>query len=277
MSNPISNNPAGRLPAAYTHGDRGETNDVMDIHAAILREKPEPKEGFEPLNLWMVVMIAGLLFFAGSYLTRYSGGFKPDHFDESHINDPSEIPNLVAAAPDPNQAFKALGGKVFRENCAICHNDAGEGKPGIAPPLAASDWVSTNGIARVTRLILEGGSGPITVSGVEFNVASAAMVGFRATLTDEQIAAVITFLRSSWGNSGDPVKTSEVAAIRAATADRAGKGWTSQELMAIPVSGAATAAPAAPAAELTPDVLKEKLKALPPDTLKALLEELGKK
>jgi mono/diheme cytochrome c family protein len=274
MSNPISNNPSGRLPAAYTHGDRGESNDVMDIHAAVLREQPEPKEGFEPLNLWMVVFIAGLLFFAGSYLTRYSGGFRANHFDETHINDASEIPNLVAAAPDPNQAFKALGGKVFRENCAICHNDAGEGKPGIAPPVAASDWVSTNGIARITRLILEGGSGPITVSGVEFNVASAAMVGFRATLTDEQIAAVITFLRSTWGNSGDAVKPSEVAAIRAATADRAGKGWTIQELMEIPVSGAA---PAAPAAELTPDVLKEKLKALPPDTLKALLEELGKK
>ena len=47
--------------------------------------------------------------------------------------------------------------------------------------------------------------------------------------------------------------------------------------MAIPVSGAAVPAPAAPGTELTPDVLKEKLKALPPDTLKALLEELGKK
>lgn len=276
MSNPLSNNPAAGYPASYSQGDRNETNDVMDIHAAILREKPEPKEGFEPLNLWMVVMIAALLFFAGSYLTRYSGGFKADHFDESHINDPSELPNLVAAPPDPAQAQKALGAKVFRENCAICHNDAGEGKPGIAPQLAASDWISTNGIARVVRLILDGGSGPITVSGIEFNVPAAAMVGFRPTLNDEQIAAVMTYLRASWGNSGDPVKAAEVAAIRAATADRAGKGWLSSELMEIPVSGAAPAPAAAPA-ELTPDALKEKLKALPPETLKALLEELGKK
>ncbi len=274
MSDPLSNNPASRFPAAYVHGDRGETNDVLDIHAAILREQPEPKEGFEPLNLWLVVLIAGLLFFGGSYLTRYSGGFKADHFDENHINDPSELPNLVAAPTDPNEAVKRLGAKVYRENCAICHNDAGEGKPGIAPPVAASDWVSTNGIARIGRLILEGGGGPITVSGVEFNVATAAMVGFRPTLTDAEIAAVITFLRSNWGNAGDPVKAAEVAAIRVATEDRAGKAWTSAELLEIPVGGAPLGA--APV-ELTPEILKEKLKALPPDALKALLEELTKK
>lgn len=139
--------------------------------------------------------------------------------------------------------------------------------------MAASDWISTNGIARVVRLVLDGGSGPITVSGVEFNVASAAMVGFRATLTDDDIAAVLTFLRSSWGNSGDPVKPSEIAAIRADTADRAGKGWTAQELLAMPVGGGGAGAPA----ELTPDQLKDKLKALPPDALKTLLEELNKK
>lgn len=272
MSDPLSNNPAVRLPAAYTHGDRGENNDVMDIHAPILREQPEPREGFEPLSLWVVVLVAGLLFFAGSYLTRYSGGFKADHFDEGHINDASELPNLPVAAADPNEKQRLQGAKVFRDNCAICHNDAGEGKPGIAPPVAASDWVSTNGIARVARLILDGGSGPITVSGVEFNVAAAAMVGFRPILSDDDIAAVITFLRSSWGNKGDPVKAAEVAAIRAATADRAGKPWTSAELMAMPVGGGG----AAPA-ELTPDQLKEKLKTLPPDVLKTLLEEVNKK
>ncbi|NBP24238.1 MAG: hypothetical protein EBU81_06765, partial [Proteobacteria bacterium] len=50
--------------------DRGETHDVTELHAAVLREKPDPVEGFEPVNLWVVAGIAGLLFWGGSYLTQ---------------------------------------------------------------------------------------------------------------------------------------------------------------------------------------------------------------
>ena len=66
--------------------DRGEATDVVDLHAAVLRERPEPVEGREPLNLWLVVLIGVMVFWAGSYLTHYSGGFRADEFSETQIN-----------------------------------------------------------------------------------------------------------------------------------------------------------------------------------------------
>ena len=80
--------------------DRGESTDVVDLHAAVMRERPEPVEGMEPLNLWLVVFIAVLLFWAGSYLTHFSGGFRADEFAESQIN-PTPPPVVGGGADDP--------------------------------------------------------------------------------------------------------------------------------------------------------------------------------
>ncbi len=101
-------------------------------------------------------------------------------------------------------------GKVQYITCAACHGQNGEGGP-IAPPLAGSEWV-TGPVSNLIRIQLRGLQGPITVAGKEYNLpAPMTPLAFQ---TDEQIAAVITFVRNSFGNKASGVTPEQVAALR---------------------------------------------------------------
>lgn len=94
--------------------------------------------------------------------------------------------------------------------CAACHGQSGEGTT-LGPPLAGSEWV--NGPAEnLIRIQLRGMQGPITVKGVEYHF-PAGMPPL-SHQSDEDIAAVLTFVRSSFGNDASAVTPQEVAAIR---------------------------------------------------------------
>lgn len=259
-----------KTPATPGALDRGEATDVVDLHAAILRERPEPVEGSEPLNLWLVVFIAALLFWAGAYLTHFSGGFRADEFNESQINPPPPPGSGGGGAEDPNAKILKLGAQVYN-NCAPCHQANGEGVSGQFPPLAKSDWVLAEGPNRLIRIVLHGIQGPIKVNGSEYNNA---MNAWRDNLSDDEIAAVLSYIRNTWGNKASLVTAAEVKAIRDATATRTAV-WSAADLEAIPVSGGAAPAAGGAPAELTPDALKAALQKLPPDQLKDLLKALG--
>jgi len=250
--------------------DGGEITDVSELHAAVVRERPDPVEGREPLSLWMVVFVAALLFWAGSYLTQYSGGFRADEFSERQIN---PLPPPSEAGPgteDPAAKAAKEGMAVFLAQCAPCHQADGNGVSGQFPPLAGSEWVVAEGPNRIIRIVLNGLSGPIQVKGSDYN---AAMNAFRDSLDDKQIANILTYIRNSWGNKASIVTPAEVAAIRAATKDRT-EAWAAADLLKLPVTGG-EAAPASAAGPTSADALKEALKKLPPDELKALLQGLG--
>jgi mono/diheme cytochrome c family protein len=89
----------------------------------------------------------------------------------------------------------------------------GNGKPGQAPPLAGSEWVTTKGVNRLVHIPLQGLSGPLTVEGKEWSLNMAAM---GVALSDSDLAAVLTYLRSSWGNKAAEVTADDVKKIRAA-------------------------------------------------------------
>jgi mono/diheme cytochrome c family protein len=246
--------------------DEGEQHDVSDIHAALLREQPDPLDGFEPVNLWLVALTGGLLFWGGYYLANFSGRFEANEY--------SEFPRgLVAAAalPEtPEQKLARVGGQVYN-NCAPCHQANGEGVAGQFPPLAGSDWVNVDGNSRLIRLVLHGISGPIVVNGAAYNNA---MNSWKDVLGDTEIAAVLTYVRSSWGNKGGSVTPEEVKAIRAEVASRE-LAWTAEELLKIPTKGGA--APVSAGSAASPEDIKVLLKALPADQLKALLLEMQPK
>ncbi|MFO1458376.1 MAG: cytochrome c [Verrucomicrobiota bacterium] len=247
--------------------DQGELHDVTEIHAALLREQPEPRDGFEPVNLWLVALTGGLLFWGGYYLANFSGRFEGNEYSE-YPHGPS---TAVAAPETPEQKLARLGAQVFN-NCVPCHQATGEGVPGQFPPLAGSDWVNVDGNARIIRIVLNGLSGPVTVNGGAFNNA---MNQFKDLLSDNEVAAVLTYVRNSWGNKGGSVTPDEVKAIRAEVAAR-DVAWTADELLKIPTKGGAAPA-AAPAAAPGVDQLKEFLKALPPDQMKSVLDAVKPK
>ena len=121
--------------------------------------------------------------------------------------------SAVDAAPATDEpidpAVMELG-KAQYMLCAACHGQNAEGSP-IAPPLAESEWV--NGPAsNLIRIQLRGLIGPITVKGKEYDFPGG-MVAM-AYQTDEQIAAVLTYVRNSFGNKAPAVKPEQVAALR---------------------------------------------------------------
>ena len=111
------------------------------------------------------------------------------------------------ASADP---VMARGENVYYANCVACHLPAGTGLEGAFPPLAGSDFLE-GGPARVISIVLYGKEGPITVNGVQYN---GVMPGF-AYLTDEEVAAVVTYIMGSWGNDLPAVQPADVAAVRA--------------------------------------------------------------
>lgn len=99
------------------------------------------------------------------------------------------------------------GKKVFNAVCIACHQANGQGIPTLFPPLAKSDYLMADK-ARSIRVVLKGQSGPITVNGKPYN-----QVMPPQPLKPQQVADVLTFVRNSWGNTGDAVTVAEVEAV----------------------------------------------------------------
>jgi mono/diheme cytochrome c family protein len=124
--------------------------------------------------------------------------------------DTAAIDAAPAVADAPIDPAVMEIGKVQYMVCAACHGQNGEGGP-IAPPLASADWV--NGpISNLIRIQLRGLQGPITVNGVEYNFPGGMTP--MAYQTDEQIAAVLTYVRNNFGNKASAVTPEQVAALR---------------------------------------------------------------
>ena len=103
----------------------------------------------------------------------------------------------------------AAGKKIYEANCGACHQPNGKGLPGAFPPLAGSDFLQGDR-EDVLAVALFGLSGPITVNGQQYNGVMPSM----GHLKDEDLAAALTYVLNSWGNSLAAVSPSEVAALR---------------------------------------------------------------
>ena len=115
------------------------------------------------------------------------------------------------AGPGEDAMF-ARGRAVYGSLCGLCHGNDGLGKPGQAPPLAGSEWVNCKGVQRLARISLAGINGKIQVEGKDWNLSMAAM---GAALSDTDLAAVLTYIRQSWGNQAGAAAAAEVQVLRA--------------------------------------------------------------
>jgi mono/diheme cytochrome c family protein len=111
------------------------------------------------------------------------------------------------------------GEAIFKASCAACHQESGLGVAGAFPPLAGSPWV-TGGKQTPIFLLLRGLQGPIEVNGATYN---SVMPSF-SSLKDEEIAKVLSYVRSSWGNQAPEITAEEVASLRKDERAR-GEAW----------------------------------------------------
>jgi mono/diheme cytochrome c family protein/glucose/arabinose dehydrogenase len=141
---------------------------------------------------------------------------------------PGVIPELPVRplTVDETALFDA-GKRLYGISCGNCHQPHGFGMPGLAPPLADSEWIAGPD-ARLIRIALHGMTGPVSVLGRKYNMN---MPGHKA-FNDRQIAGILTYVRREWDHPHDPVSPAKVAAIRKEIADR-DEAWTAKELFEI--------------------------------------------
>ena len=101
------------------------------------------------------------------------------------------------------------GRALYGEYCLSCHQADGTGVPGLYPPVTPNEWISGEKDPLI-RLMIEGLSGPIEVNGEPYSFEMAA----HDYLSDQEIADILTFLRSSFGNSSGPVTPEDVSIVR---------------------------------------------------------------
>jgi mono/diheme cytochrome c family protein len=213
--------------------DYGETADVGQVHAAIQREKREPRVGLEPLSLWLIAVYGLAIFCGGAYLGRYSGNFSGDGLDPlggAPRPAKSGAAGAGGGAPAAELSPAERGKKIFAANCATCHQMSGTGVAGQYPPLAGSEYVN-GGTRRLGMIVLKGLQGPLTVKGAQFG--TAVMQPWEKTLTDAKLADVLTFIRQEWGNKGGPVTPAGIAALRKELASHP-ESFTEPDLKAVP-------------------------------------------
>jgi len=106
-----------------------------------------------------------------------------------------------------------LGSKIYDAQCATCHGKRGEGKLPDFPPLADNQSIQMTSAVNPIRMVLNGGYAPGTIK----NPSPYGMPPFAQSLSDEEVAAVVTFIRTAWGNRGTPVTAKDANALRSAT------------------------------------------------------------
>lgn len=158
----------------------------------------------------------------------------------------AKMPNAIADGPEKKRKVTVpgylkgadekayrLGADVFHReaHCATCHQENGKGLDPAFPPLVGTPWV-TGSDERMAKIVLHGMHGKIEVNGKLYDPDKGVppMTAFGSILKDEEIAAVLTYVRNSWGNKAAVVKPETVKKVRAATKDRS-IFWKPEDLL----------------------------------------------
>ncbi len=234
--------------------DYRETADITEVHASITREHAEPRAGTMPIPMWLGVLSAGTLCWAGAYVGMFAGGFSASVYNEYESNPAAFFPLPASGGPvggAEELPLVQLGEKVFSKNCSVCHAATGLGTP-PNPPIAGSEWVDGAEFSekRMVAILLKGISGPLVVNGKTYN---GNMPPWGGTLKAREIAGVATYIRQAFGNKGTGEITEAHIVAGKKAFDSQIAPWTEAGLKAIPPTDkldvpAGDATPAAPVA-----------------------------
>jgi mono/diheme cytochrome c family protein len=193
----------------------------------------------------IVGVISGLGVYVG---VNYTSG-------QAIIPSVESVSNISHGLSEPNRDMPYIqkeatsatpAGGAYQVVCQACHQADGKGMPGLAPPLANSEWMTQDPETPI-RIVLLGLSGDIEAAGTKFNGIMPPPV-----VTDAQIVEAINHARTSFGNNASKIDEALVKKVRESLAGRT-KMWTAPELLALrPAQGAAPTEGAPPAEGATP-------------------------
>ncbi len=186
--------------------------DGLNRHA-IEREGREPRELPRGLPMLVAALTGAIGGWGATYLWYEAGDGSDALLGDGR--------SALIASPSDKRASSPPGingAAIYAARCAACHQSNGAGIAGVFPPLAKSQWVLGES-RRLASIVLQGLQGEIEVLGQKYN---GVMPAFRDVLSDAELAAVLTHVRSSWGNESPPVDAALVERLRM---ELAGQGW----------------------------------------------------
>ncbi|HTJ78808.1 MAG TPA: cytochrome c [Rariglobus sp.] len=210
-------------PNAQAEQAGASDESIQKVHSILLREKPEPKEGYTPMPLFILGFITVMIFVCTLYFVHYRGGFSPMVYDERYD------PSTASASAQVTKVDPVAQGKRLFQTCAACHQATGMGVPGVYPALVGSPWVMESD-KQVISILLHGLSGHMMVEDKPFNGNMPAFgPGGGYNWSDEKISYVLTYIRQEWGNKGAAITPEQVKAVRDEMAGHS-KPWSAEEL-----------------------------------------------
>lgn len=145
-----------------------------------------------------------LLLIIMSVLLLTSCGGNQQKNEKSVISQPDQAVDTKAASQQPHP-----GKKVYDTTCLVCHMADGSGVPGMHPPIYESEFVNGDQ-TELINIVLKGKSGEVVVKGEVYNGAMPP----QSHLSDQQIADVLTYMRSNFGNDAGPISPEDVQKLR---------------------------------------------------------------
>ncbi|GGE65938.1 hypothetical protein GCM10011533_17810 [Streptosporangium jomthongense] len=211
-------------------------------HRAQYREAPEPEEGTRAIPKIVLAWIAILIVWGVGYYAWQIG--KPLLGGDSRTAvamAPGESGPANSESPDASEGSGTSGSQssgagsgsagatpdgaaIYSAQCSACHQANGQGVPGAFPPLAGSEWLQADAAIPVA-IVHDGLQGEIEVAG---NTFQGVMPRFGGKLSDAELAAVLSYARSEWGNSASEIDPATVAEHKERFGDRG--DWSAGEL-----------------------------------------------
>jgi nitrite reductase (NO-forming) len=157
------------------------------------------------------------IIYSGKEVDAVYLGSQAEAGSQSSVRE-AEIKAAIAAEINANPTIANLtmqgqiekGKQVYMQTCFACHLATGEGIASVFPPLAKSDYLLADR-DRTIRIVLKGMSGPVTVNGTTYN---SVMPPLADTLSDQQVADVVTYVYNAWGNEGSATTLADVRRVK---------------------------------------------------------------
>lgn len=180
----------------------------------IENEKNDPQESssLKFINV-PIVLIALFLGFGITYLALRTNNTDMTPGDSRTSDHAAQAEAAPSTSENNLASLMEKGKQVYTTTCQACHQANGEGIPGAFPPLAGSEWVNASP-KKVIAIVLHGLQGSITVKGQKYQ---GVMPAFENQLKPEDVAAVATYVRNSFGNKSDLVMPELVTQVKEET------------------------------------------------------------
>ena len=185
-------------------------------------EAAEPRATRKAVPVWLLILLLLLLYWGMISFDLHGGWFNQQVY--APYRSFAEVDGMQPPKGESDEIIRK-GKFLFGLTCAVCHMETGVGNPANGcPPLVGSEWVAAPGPGRIIRIVSKGLVGPIEVHGQAYGTGAMLPIGDQLPGDEkekcESIAAIISYVRKTFGNISTVVTPEQVAAVRAQIKDR---------------------------------------------------------